>query len=408
MFYFSLSLSLIIGIWLERNNYPERVLNKISSLSSVYVEIPIENLVNEAITDDPLSEFQWNLRMVLNGLDYRELLDAPNEVVIAVIDRGFNLQHPDIEGQFLKGYDFVRDSSIISIKWDGNPPNASNLHGQCSASIIAAIPDNQIGIAGVFPQARIMPIVADIHTLHKAIQYAQESGVDIIQISGGGSELVYPTYNPETRKDPHLQLYSIHNIEILKNLKNSIGQAYDMRIPIVTGVGNTMNWENYFFPADYRTIAVGPHDILGTVSDHLSWSFTYEIFAPGGSRNLIKQDEISIKYSEYSEVLSSGSTADYDDPLCAIGSENYSFLTLGSAAIPHVTGGIALIKSYYPNATVEDIRRILRNSTVPLNASGNLFEGIAGRISLRLILHHLKDSLGTSDMGSVIQSNKRF
>jgi len=77
--------------------------------------------------------------------------------------------------------------------------------------------------------------------------------------------------------------------------------------------------------------------------------------------------------------------ADYDDPIVAIGAADYSFLTLGSAAMPHVAGAVAMIKSYLPDASIEEVRAILRDSSIPLTPSDSLMEGLGGRISLPLI-----------------------
>jgi subtilisin family serine protease len=116
--------------------------------------------------------------------------------VIAVLDNGVDLSHPDIEGNLwenpspdpidedLHGFDFVDG--------DGDPDDY-NFHGTHVAGTAAAIADNTQGIAGVAPDARIMAVrvldgdgsgnTADIAA---GVAYASEHGAGVINMSLGG------------------------------------------------------------------------------------------------------------------------------------------------------------------------------------------------------------------------------
>jgi thermitase len=116
--------------------------------------------------------------------------------VIAVLDTGVDLTHPDLAGNLwtnpdpapsvddLHGYDFVDD--------DGDPDDY-NFHGTHVAGTAAAIADNGLGIAGVAPAGQIMAIrvldgdgsgsTADIAD---GVAYAAEHGAGVINLSLGG------------------------------------------------------------------------------------------------------------------------------------------------------------------------------------------------------------------------------
>ncbi|HEX6152049.1 MAG TPA: S8 family serine peptidase [Solirubrobacterales bacterium] len=115
--------------------------------------------------------------------------------VIAVVDTGVDLTHPDLEpnlwtnpapgsAQDLHGYDFVDD--------DGDPDDYQ-FHGSHVAGTAAAVEDNGLGIAGVAPDAEIMAVrvldgdgsgsTADIAA---GIAYAANHGADVINLSLGG------------------------------------------------------------------------------------------------------------------------------------------------------------------------------------------------------------------------------
>ncbi len=142
----------------------------------------------------------------------------------------------------------------------------------------------------------------------------------------------------------------------------------------------------------HSTISVGPHNANGEVAQHTSFSYAFDVFAPGGSRVPILKP-LDFKDQFPVDIRVHGPNADFDDVLCAIGQRDYGFLTLGSAAMPHVAGAVALIKSFLPDADVETIRQILRASSLPLTPAGNLLEARGGRLSLRLVRNEIDKRL---------------
>ncbi|MFN8287339.1 MAG: S8 family peptidase [Chitinophagales bacterium] len=121
----------------------------------------------EVCSNDPLYTRQWNLENNGTSLQGSGTADADMDVdsawmittgdpnlKIAVVDAGVDTLHPDLAANMLPGHDAVSDST------DGYPtPNYPNDgHGTCCAGIIAAVKDNNIGIAGVAPGCKIIPI----------------------------------------------------------------------------------------------------------------------------------------------------------------------------------------------------------------------------------------------------------
>ncbi|GAI11422.1 unnamed protein product, partial [marine sediment metagenome] len=238
--------------------------------------------------------------------------DRARNVVVAVIDKGFGSRnHPDLINKWYKnktevldkkdndhngyvdditGFDFVDRDNDPFLEYDDRSPNSSNSHGQASASIIAAEANNGIGIAGVFNKAYILPLRVDLVHMAEAIQYAIGIGANVIQISGGGGQILHTLYGKDSLK-PDPILYSKENIEIYRELKKAIAWAWREKIPILSGVGNTGKFAPVFIGDDWRTITVAPHNIYGEISMHHSFSFSIDIFAPGGSRKLLKNRE---------------------------------------------------------------------------------------------------------------------
>lgn len=110
-------------------------------------------------------------------------------VTIAIVDSRIDTTHPDLAGQIAASPDFVIPRH----------PKAER-HGTGVAGIIAALPNNTMGIAGVAPGARILGLracwerplggntVCDSLSLAKALTYALENRVDIINLSLTGPQ----------------------------------------------------------------------------------------------------------------------------------------------------------------------------------------------------------------------------
>jgi len=95
------------------------------------------------------------------------------EVVVAVVDTGYTL-HPDLVDNLLieDGYDFIEDTHYSGdgdgIDDDATDPGDGDLpftehswHGTAVAGVIAAITNNQIGIAGIgLSKLKVLPVRA--------------------------------------------------------------------------------------------------------------------------------------------------------------------------------------------------------------------------------------------------------
>ncbi|HWS48727.1 MAG TPA: S8 family serine peptidase [Candidatus Methanoperedens sp.] len=128
------------------------------------------------------------------------LTTGSTEVVVAVIDSGVAYNHPDLSGVMwdgtsckdedgnalggcLHGYDYRYDSE------DNDPLPTDSSHGTHVAGTIAAERNNSKGIAGVAPNVKIMALKFDLSSTAaaKAIDFATQNGVKIINASWGGN-----------------------------------------------------------------------------------------------------------------------------------------------------------------------------------------------------------------------------
>jgi len=100
-------------------------------------------------------------------------------IVISIIDTGIDLNHPDLDGQIIGGYDFVDNDEV---------PEDVNGHGTQVAGIIAS----NGNLKGIAPNSKILMYKVSedgesvpSNLIIKAIEKSIEDGADIINISLG-------------------------------------------------------------------------------------------------------------------------------------------------------------------------------------------------------------------------------
>ncbi len=144
------------------------------------------NLFRSLGHDDPLYPLQPAARLWHLGKLHETA--TGRGIRVAVVDSGVDTGHPDLAGQIETAANFVDGTAY-----------AAERHGTAVAGIIAAVPDNRIGIAGVAPAARLMALRAcwpehegraaalcSSFTLAKAIEFAIDRGAQVINLSLGG------------------------------------------------------------------------------------------------------------------------------------------------------------------------------------------------------------------------------
>ena len=159
----------------------------------------------KSYTKEPLYSHQWGPKAI-NLPWLWEQPKSKKRLVIAILDTGVDIEHPDLKDNIwsneaevngaggkdddkngffddIHGYDFVNNTGVIGDR---------NGHGTHCAGIAAAVGNNGIGITGANPDALIMPIQimdrsgrGDVATIIKGIDYANANGADILSMSFG-------------------------------------------------------------------------------------------------------------------------------------------------------------------------------------------------------------------------------
>lgn len=149
----------------------------------------------QATTNDPLRSKQWGL----DQIHAEQAWPTSNGTgsVVAVVDTGVDLSHPDLQGQLVAGATFTGCGTRVPPcgKGDFRGPDGQNNgdeHGTHVAGIVAAATGNGIGAAGTAPGADVMPVKVlengsgSYGNIAGGVRWATDHGADVINLSLGG------------------------------------------------------------------------------------------------------------------------------------------------------------------------------------------------------------------------------
>jgi len=153
--------------------------------------------------NDPLFDYQWSHTNTGSAIQYNGVpgtdmkvqqawnISTGTGIKVAVLDEGVDTGHADLKANLLQGFNCLTGTAGPG---DGRPLGTARAHGTNCTGIIAAIANNNIGIAGVAPDSKIIPInlsAADgtftsYANIAAGFDYAWQNGADVISDSWGG------------------------------------------------------------------------------------------------------------------------------------------------------------------------------------------------------------------------------
>ncbi len=258
---------------------------------------------------------QWGLTQIKAEQAWDVTTGSPN-IVIAVIDTGTAVNHPDLQSKIVQGHDFVNND---------NDPSDDNGHGTHVSGIAAANSNNGQGIAGVSWGARVMPVKVlsgrgggSTDVIAQGIHWAVDNGARIINLSLGGPD-----------DDPVL--------------KDAVQYAFDRNVLVVAAAGNTPDGLPHYPAAYGNVLAVGATGRADTFTGFSSFGSYVGVSAPG----------VGI-WSTW-----------WDN-----GNLTYESLNGTSQASPFVAGTAALVWSANPSLNAQQVRQIIEDSSDDLGDPG--------------------------------------
>lgn len=278
----------------------------------VYAEIDHVRSACQVAPNDHNLDSQWALSAI--GLpDAWSITRGKQDILVAVIDSGVALSHPELTGRLVPGWDYVHDDAV---------PEDEHGHGTTVAGVIAANTDNGQQIAGVTWGTRVLPLkVLDQNgngndsDVALAIIEAADRGAQVINLSLGGEEAS-------------------------STLQEAVDYAHNKGVVIVAASGNEHAPVLYPAACD-GVIAVGATGEGGGIASFSNYGPEMDVVAPG--------DQIlGISRDGWSTRIVSGT----------------------SFAAPHVAGLAALLRSVAPGLANQDVERLIATQAIDQGTAG--------------------------------------
>jgi len=327
----------------------------------------------QRVPNDRFYGRQWHYEQINLPQAWNVTTGAPaaGDVVVAVVDSGVYLAHEDLSNKLVTGYDFISSTSN-SLDGDGIDPNPddpgdstilgeSSWHGTHVAGTIAAQSNNDIGVAGVSWDAKIMPLRVcgpegcSTFDIYQAVSYAAglpnnsntvpTQTADIINLSLGGFG----------SSDFEAQFYQ---------------DLFDAGVIVVAAAGNETS-SDLAFPASYPgVISVSALDAGAQLAPYSNFGTQIDIAAPGGNAS------VDLTGDGFSDGVASTVVDDSE------GKDNrassYAYYQGTSMASPHVAGVLALMKAVYPDLTAAEVDILLRDGALTNDIGDNGRDNLYG------------------------------
>ena len=320
---------------------------------------------------------QWNLAANPGvGVGVREAwrYGRGKGTVLAVVDSGI-IAHPEFEGRILPGYDFVSSAKYAN-DGDGRDADAtdpgdwvskedvesgnfdedckespSDWHGTHVAGIALADADNGVGIAGIAPLAKLLPV----RVIGKC------GGTDRDLIDGmrwaAGLEVSGAPINENPADVINLSLGGEQPCS--GSLQSAVDEITALGVMIVASVGNEAKDASLYSPANCdATITVGALTVNGTLATYSNYGSFVNVAAPGGDTGALIMSTVD-----------RGTTT----PVGA----GYASYGGTSMAAPHLSGVLLIARGYDPLTPSDALYEVLFSNLAPfVPASGSYACGV--------------------------------
>lgn len=312
------------------------IFSLFSVLLTVSSFLPIAFAAGNNPTDPYLLD-QWGWYNIYADVPYYYGFRGNSSIIVAVIDTGIDLDHPDLIDNIYTnpndplgggdddGNGYIDDINGWNFVDNNNDASDHDGHGSHCSGIIAGN-DNTIGVCGVAPDVKILPIKVietksgSLGTLAEAIEYAIMMNASVISMSIGSTGGAAPPA-----------------------VEAAINNAYNNGCVLVAAAGNEYPTDPVLYPAsNSQVIAVAAVTSANAWSSYSCVGPEVEIAAPGGD-------------SPYGGFI-----------ISTYNVSNYVYSIGTSMAAPHVSGVVALMLHQNMSLSPDEIRLTINQTAIPL------------------------------------------
>ena len=286
-----------------------------------------EKIEVTALPNDPyvVNGAAWQFQRIGADQTWDRVTNA-DPVVVAVIDTGVNVNHPDLAGNTVAGYDFVTgQTNVVDLAG----------HGTAVSGCIAAVTNNGVGTAGISGLANIK--IAPYRT---GGEYSGDTQLDVAYICAA---ILKAAERPEVK----VINMSFGGYGTFSSLAVAVSEAVSAGKVVVASSGNEgESWNarvgQYSYPASYdHVISVGAINKDNTRSSFSQYNDQVDLCAPGQS------------------VLTTSRSGEYE------------YASGTSFSSPIVAGACAVLMATDASLDAGAVETILKNTALDLGTAGS-------------------------------------
>jgi len=242
----------------------DALVAKLSENPNVLVAEKNSYIQTAALPNDPDLSKAWQFERVGADETWNKVNNSQT-VVVAVIDTGLNIQHPDIANNVVTGYDYVEGSTDM-VDLSG--------HGTLVAGCVAAVANNGIGMAGIVGASNIKVAPYRVGGLSDG-----DKNLDVGYICAA-------LFDAAARPDVKVINMSFGGYMVSAALRTAVENAASAGKVLVAAAGNEGSNANYSgelaVPASYNNvISVGATDSTNKIAYFSQHNSLVDLCAPG-------------------------------------------------------------------------------------------------------------------------------
>lgn len=269
-----------------------------------------------------------------------DITTGDSSVIVAVCDNGFDLNHPELKNKIVSPYNVITGENSVFVS-----NSQDNSHGTHVAGTAIGNSENNLGLCGIAPKCRFMPIqIADKDgnmsslTIVAGILYAIHHDANVVNLSVG-------TY------------FSDEVTSLPQNVQNQMISQY--------GKDENIFWNDLFqFAVDENivlVIAAGNQNIMAGIDPFARTDKALIVSAY--QKNSTPKADFS-NFGKYSNICAPGVKI-----FSSVPGGQFGFMDGTSMASPIVAGAAALIRSKNPTMNAQEVIKILIDNAKPITST---------------------------------------
>lgn len=282
--------------------------------------------------NDPMWPDMWHMTAIKADLAWDHSFGS-NQITVAVIDTGVDVLHEDLAANIWVNTDEIAGNSIdddnngyvddrngYDFAYNDPDPNDAHGHGTSCSGLVAAVQDNNLGVTGVAPRAKVMALKAAIDS---GYFYASNDIAAYLYAANNGAKVLSMSYFSDL---------------VTAAEGDAINFCWNNNVLPVAAAGNDST--NFpYYPAAYdRTLAVAALNTNMNKAGFSNYGLWVDVAAPGTSLR--------------TTTSGGGYTSGFGGT---------------SGACPHVAGLAALVWGANLSLTNAQVRNIIEDTAAPVN-----------------------------------------